>query len=80
MFGLMVIVISWGFAKKAGGEGISRSLIIKIGAACLIYGIAMEFVQRYLVVNRSFDITDILADALGSVLGVLISFRLFVKK
>lgn len=41
-----------------------KALIISFIA--LDYGIAMEFVQKYLVPMRSFDIWDILADGIGS--------------
>jgi VanZ family protein len=33
------------------------------------YGIAMEFVQKYYVINRSFEYGDILADIGGCLLG-----------
>ena len=32
----------------------------------IVYGTGMEFVQKYLVVNRSFDGADIVADAAGA--------------
>jgi VanZ family protein len=37
-----------------------------VGAA---YGIAMEFVQKYYVINRAFEYGDILADIGGCLLG-----------
>lgn len=33
------------------------------------YGTAMEYVQLYLVANRSFDVIDIVADSFGALLG-----------
>lgn len=39
----------------------------------------MEFVQKYFTHDRSFDVTDILADIAGSILG-LAAIRMFVKK
>ena len=44
-----------------------------------MYGIAIEFIQKYLVVKRSFDITDIIADGVGCLIAYLI-FRRQVKK
>jgi VanZ family protein len=40
----------------------------------------MEFVQKYFVSNRSFDIGDILADGVGSFLGSAFSIRKYIKK
>jgi len=45
-----------------------------------LYGIGMEFVQRYLVVNRSFDVGDIIADGVGALAGFLFSSRTYIKK
>lgn len=45
------------------------------------YGIAMEFVQKYWVINRSFEKMDILADSVGCLLALAFSyFRLGYKK
>ncbi len=43
--------------------------------ATIAYGVAMEYVQRDFVANRSFDIVDILADTLGVLLGFLVIKR-----
>ena len=43
----------------------------------VVYGIAMEIVQKYFIPFRSFDIGDIIADAIGCVVGYLISIKKF---
>lgn len=45
---------------------------------CILYGIGMEFYQKYYVPSREFEIADMLADAIG----VLIALPLFewIKK
>jgi VanZ family protein len=45
-----------------------------------LYGIVMEFIQKYFIPNRSFDIGDIIADGAGSVAGLFLSIRLYIKK
>jgi VanZ family protein len=40
----------------------------------------MEFVQKYCVVNRSFDIGDIIADSIGAILGFGCSYKTYLKK
>jgi len=45
-----------------------------------VYGIAMEYVQKYLIPNRSFDIYDILADTIGSISGLVVATKLLLKK
>jgi VanZ family protein len=49
-------------------------------SAVLVYGIAMEFVQKSFVANRSFDIGDITADAVGVLLGLVIAQKMLSDK
>ena len=60
----------------------SLKLLIKIGTGVIIYGVLMEFVQKYLALERSFDGWDILADATGCLFGFLVvnSLRLRIKR
>jgi len=37
---------------------------------CILYGIAMEYYQKYFVPSRSFDVIDMLADAIGALLAL----------
>jgi VanZ family protein len=54
--------------------GLSRKIVlIAIGITC--YGLGMEFVQKYLVVNRSFDMGDVVADAIGAFLPLVVIRR-----
>lgn len=51
---------------------------ISIGS--ILYGTAMEFVQRELVVGRSFEEADILADAVGALGALAFSQTVFLQK
>ena len=42
-------------------------------------GILLEFVQKYYIPNRSFDLYDIVADTCGAAAGFLFSFIYFSK-
>jgi VanZ family protein len=37
---------------------------------CMLYGIGMEFYQKYFVPSRGFEISDMLADTIGALLAV----------
>ena len=43
------------------------------------YGLAVEVVQHYLIINRSFDMADVVADMSGAVIGVL-AWQGYIKK
>ena len=44
-----------------------------------LYGIAMEFVQKYFIPFRSFDFGDIIADGIGCVAGYYFSVKKFLQ-
>ena len=80
LFAIMVILWCWAMLKIYSDGARLRTLFIWIGLAVLLYGIGMEFVQRYLINNRSFDGGDIVADAVGCAFGVFFSRKRFIKK
>lgn len=45
----------------------------------ILYGLAVEFIQKYCIPNRSFDLFDLLADTAGSILGLIVWLR-YIKK
>ena len=46
---------------------------------CILFGILLEFYQKLFVPSRSFDIADMLADAIGAIFGLLF-FYSYVNK
>ena len=81
--GLISILSSlfcWGIYKgKKNAEKNKRNFILT-GIICVCYGIMIEFIQRYFIPNRSFDMGDVMADGVGSLAGVIFSFRRHIKK
>lgn len=56
--------------RKASLDVLKRTALA-IATVAIIYGIAIEFIQRNFIQNRSFDTGDILADAVGSLVPVI---------
>jgi VanZ family protein len=79
MFGIMALLLCWAAYKKKNWLQDLKKAFIWIGVFCLAYGIIMEFVQRYFIPNRSFDVGDIIANGAGSVAGVVYSIRRYIK-
>ena len=48
---------------------------IRVSLAAIVWGITIEFLQKYFVPGRSFDLTDWIADSIG----VLIALWLCIK-
>lgn len=70
LFCMLTLLFFWGIVSTKPGI-YNRSLLFLIAALGLAYGIAMEFVQKYWIPNRSFDIWDIVADGAGSFVPLL---------
>jgi len=82
IFIILVALLCWGWLsiEKNIIPKKLRKIFITIGIISLLYGIAVEFVQLYLIRNRSFDIGDIIADTIGCGAGVIYSTKRYIKK
>lgn len=80
LFGVMAFLACWAIFKTNKKTAKHRSYFIVAGLLCIAYGVIMEYVQKYYVPNRSFDVGDIIADAVGSILGTVYSIRKYIKK
>lgn len=47
---------------------------------CIVYGIAMEFYQKYFVPSRGFEVADMLADAAGVILSLPLYQKIMRRK
>ncbi len=45
----------------------------------IAYGFGVEVIQHYFIPNRSFDVGDVIADAIGGAIGVLVWVRVYKK-
>jgi VanZ family protein len=61
--------------RSALGRGKNSWLL----AGGLAYGIIVEFAQEHWVPNRSFDLYDIMADFVGSLLGLWVGEQVYKK-
>jgi VanZ family protein len=80
MFSIMVVLWCWGLLKlNFDTSGMKKNFIL-ISVVWLLYGIGMEFIQKYFVINRSFDTGDIIADGAGCLAGLIFSLSRYIKK
>jgi VanZ family protein len=72
LFGSFVFLWSFYYGvKKEKVKNPGQRYVFILVIACL-YGIAMEYIQKYFIPNRDFDIFDITADIAGAVAGYLV--------
>ena len=79
LFSILVFLCCWAVHDKTSKEKL-KIYFMSWAVAGITYGIVMEFIQKYFIPNRSFDIGDIIADAAGSLLGLIYSAWRYIKK
>jgi len=77
LFGSFVFLWSFYYAAKGTSRNLEKLFLRIVFIACL-YGTAMEFLQKYVIPDRDFDVLDITADVLGA-LGGYFFVRLLLK-
>ena len=72
LFGIFPVLWSYYFIQKKGKTN-WKQLIVLFCIISILLGISLEYVQHYFVVNRDFDVIDIIADTLGAIVfGILL--------
>ena len=79
LFGMMTIVFYYPFMRSLRA---TRKLLIYIAIASALYGVAMEYVQKYFAIDRDFDYYDMIADATGCLIAcfLLLYFEKRIKE
>jgi VanZ family protein len=76
LFGILCFLFSFPIAQLTISNTKKKVWFWVILVLCITYGISLEFVQKYWVVNRSFDLLDMVADAIGSVFALILNYLL----
>lgn len=79
VFGLIVFLFCWPFYKSGFNEVQRRNYFIKITLATSVWGLVIEFIQKYFIPGRSFDLFDWAADGLGALITFFICQKLFIN-
>ena len=75
MFSILCILFSLPFKNRSISRSQKVQWIWLITILGIGFGISMEFVQKYWVANRSFELGDIAADSIGCILALLFSYN-----
>ncbi|HYM93717.1 MAG TPA: VanZ family protein [Chitinophagaceae bacterium] len=66
-------------SKNFANEKLKRYFFL-IALTAIAYGVGMEYIQLYFIPGRSFDLWDMAADAVGSLLGLIYCYKRLIKK
>jgi VanZ family protein len=73
LFCVLVILWSLPFIQQAKDNSAIRQTFIRITLAFVAYGIAIEFIQGQFIPNRTFGVDDMIADAIGCGVGLMLA-------
>ena len=80
MFGGLTFLFCFPFYKSYFSNTEKLHYFVKIAIASSIWGLAIEFIQKFYVIGRSFDLWDWAADSIGSLFAFLICKKIFISK
>lgn len=75
LFGGLTFLFYLPYFKSSFSHQQKINYLIRIALAAIVWGITVEFIQKYFIPGRDFDLLDWAADSLG----VLIAYWLCVK-
>lgn len=70
LFGSLAMSFFFYFEQSAVKSLKSTSAKALVLIFCILYGIGMEYYQKYYVPSRGFEVSDMLADAIGAMLAL----------
>ena len=79
MFGLMAFLFMKPVARFSISHRKKWHYFIAITLAICVWGLVTEFIQKYLIPGRTFDLNDWAADSAGAIITMLFSKRYFLK-
>lgn len=79
LFAILAFLFMYPAAKSALTKTKKWHFCIKIAIATAVWGLTTELIQKFFVPSRSFDLTDLLGDALGGVVALFFCKKYFLK-
>jgi VanZ family protein len=79
LFGVLCFLLIKGFNKQRSVGFLSNNPKISAFIFSCVYGVVIELLQEYVFINRSGEVYDALADAVGALIGLWI-FNYWMKR
>jgi hypothetical protein len=78
LFGGLTFLFCWPFYKSTFSPQWKFYYFIKVAIAASIWGLTIEFIQKFFVTSRDFDLLDWAADSFGVIVAFLICKKWFI--
>ncbi len=77
LFGTLAFLFMRPFAISTLAKEKIVKILVKIALSVSIWGLTTEFIQKFFVPGRSFDMWDWAADSAGALLAFLVSLKIY---
>lgn len=79
LFGGLTFLFFLPYFKSGFSLKQKRNFLIRISLATIVWGITVEFIQRFYIPGRDFELLDWAADSAGVIIAFWISIRIMKK-
>lgn len=79
VFGLLTVLFCWPFYNSSFNKTERLQYFIKIAIATSIWGLTIEFIQKYFIPGRSYDLLDWAADSIGALIAYWFCRKRFIN-
>ena len=79
LFSVLAFLFMMPFCRSNATNNIKLASVIKIALSVSIWGLTTEFIQKFFIPGRSFDLLDWAADSVGVLLALLVCRRFYLK-
>lgn len=79
MFGSLIFLFCLPFFKVEISLKRKINYLIRICLAAIVWGITIEFIQKYFIPGRSFELLDWAADSTGVIIAFFFCKKIFIK-
>jgi VanZ family protein len=73
LFSVLCFLFAYPFRQSSFPAGRRKNYFLLILIGGIVYGTVMEFVQKYWIPNRSFELADIASDSTGCIIAYIYS-------
>lgn len=80
IFGVLTGLFCLPFYKSAFNKQERINYFLKIAMVASLWGLTTEFIQKFFIPGRSFDLLDWAADSLGALIAFWFCRKVFTKK
>lgn len=70
LFAVLFVLTTVGFIKQKRLPILRSDTKLKVWVGCVVYGIAIEFMQGFVFVDRSIELVDMISNAIGATIGL----------